>query len=71
MPNPLFYQLILVALVLMCLMMHVWWPAPQGPTSQTPLKPVQSWRKRSKEPKPFMGYIHKPLCEACETGVSA
>jgi hypothetical protein len=31
-----------------------------------PLKPAKSRRKRAEEPQPFTGYIHKPLCEACE-----
>jgi transposase-like protein len=35
------------------------------------LKPDKPRRKRSKEPKPFTGYIHKPLCEACEQGIDA
>lgn len=67
-PNTLFYQLLLVALVLICLLVHVWWPDPPGPTPQSPFKPDKPRRKRSKEPKPFAGYIHKPLCEACEQG---
>jgi hypothetical protein len=67
-PNVLFYQLLLVALVLICLIVHVWWPDHPGPTPQPPLKPDKPRRKRSQEPKPFAGYIHKPLCEACETG---
>jgi hypothetical protein len=65
-PNVLFYQLLLVALVLSCLLIHVWWPDASRATPATPLKPNQPRRTRSKEPKPFTGYIHKPLCEACE-----
>jgi IS1 family transposase len=68
-PNALFYQLLLVALVLMYLLIHVWWPAHPGPPPQLPLEPSKPRRKRSKEPKPFTGYIHKPLCEACEQGL--
>ena len=34
-----------------------------------PLKPATPRRKRATEPKPFTGYIHKPLCEACEQGL--
>ena len=67
-PNILFYQLLLVALVLICFMIHVWWPDHRGPTPQSPRKPDKPRRKRSTEPKPFTGYIHKPLCEACEKG---
>jgi transposase-like protein len=34
-----------------------------------PLKPAKPRRKRAAEPKPFTGYIHEPLCEACEQGL--
>ena len=68
MSNPLFYQLLWVALVLICIMIHIWWPDPSRATPPRPIKPDQPRRKRSKEPKPFTGYLHKPLCEACEAG---
>jgi hypothetical protein len=67
-PNTLFYQLLLAALVLICLLIHVWWPDPLRTTSHTQLKPNKPRRKRSKELNPFAGYIHKPLCEACVQG---
>ena len=67
--NPWFYQLLLAALVLLCLIIHVWWPDPRRPASQMPLEPVKPRRKRAKGPKSFTGYIHKPLCEACEQGL--
>ena len=38
-PSLLFYQLLLVALVLICLMLHVGWPAPLSTTPQTPVRP--------------------------------
>src|SRR5215475_7898496 len=65
-PDPLFYQLLLVMLVLICLLLHIGWPDPRRPAPQTTAKPDQPRRKRPKEPKPFAGYIHKPICEACE-----
>jgi hypothetical protein len=46
-------QLLLVALVLICLLVHVWWPDPSRAAPPRPLKPDQPRRKRSKEPKPF------------------
>jgi len=70
-PNPLFYQILLIALVLICLMIHVWWLDSSKATPTRPYKPDQPRRKRSKELKPFTGYIHKPLCEACEQGVDS
>jgi hypothetical protein len=70
-PNLLFYQFLVVALVLICLVLHVWWPDDSRTRATTPLKPDKPRRKRSREPKPFTGLIHKPLCEACEQGGDA
>jgi len=70
-PNLLLYQLLLVALVLLCLLIHVGWPDDPSATSKTSLQPDKPQRKRSTEPKPFTGLIHKPLCEACEKGADA
>ncbi len=70
-PNPLFYQLLFVSLVLICIMLHVWWPDSSKATPARPYKSDQPRRQRAKEPKPFTGYIHKPLCEACEHGLDS
>jgi IS1 family transposase/transposase-like protein len=70
-PNLLFYQLLLVALVLIFLMIHLWWPDHSGATPHRPFKPDKPRRKRSKEPQPFTGLLHKPLCEACAQGADA
>jgi hypothetical protein len=64
--NPLFYQLLLVALVLICLLLHVGLTDNPPRVSHAPLEPNPRRRRRTKEPKPFIGLIHKPLCEACE-----
>ena len=56
-PNLLFYQLPLIALVLICLIIHVGWPDHPTPPPRTPLKPSKPRRKRSKKPKAFTGYI--------------
>jgi IS1 family transposase len=66
--NPWFYQLLLAVLVVVCLIIHVWWPDPLKATPPLPAQPIKSRRKRSKAPQPFAGYIQKPLCEACEHG---
>src|SRR5215475_1714368 len=65
-PNLLFYQLLLTALVFICLLIHVWCPDASCHPSNLSLTPDKPRRKRSQEPKPFTGLIHKPLCEACE-----
>ena len=65
-PDPLLYQLLLVALVWLCVMLHVVWPSKRAVTRPTPTEPVTPPRKRSKEPKPFTGLTHTPGCVACE-----
>ena len=70
-PNQLFYPLLVVALDLICLLIHVGWPDKPLPMPQPPLASNKGRRPRSKEPKPFTGLIHKPLCEACEQGANA
>jgi transposase-like protein len=67
-PNLVFYQLLLVALVLICLITHVWWLGDSRATPYRLRKPDTPRRKRSKEPKPFIGFLYKPLCVACEQG---
>jgi hypothetical protein len=67
-PNRLFYEVLLVALVLICLRLHVWWPDDLHVTSQAPRQLDQPRRKRCKEPPPFPGRIHKPRCAACAQG---
>src|SRR5262245_38273626 len=70
-PNWLFYQFLLVALVLICLVIHVGWPDPPRAISHGPLKADKPRRTRSKAPQPFPGFVHKPLCEACEQGADS
>jgi hypothetical protein len=67
-PNLLWYQILLVALVLICLLIHVEWPDNPSATSKTSLKPDKPRHTRSTEPQPFPGLIRKPLCEACMQG---
>jgi hypothetical protein len=69
--NPLFYQLLLVSLVLICIMIHVWWPNASKATPARSYKPDPPRRQHAKEPKPFSGYLHKPLCQACEQGLDS
>ncbi len=61
-----FYQLVLIALLWLCFMLHWVWPSDGGATSPTPSQPTPPLRRRSREPKPFPGLIHKPHCAVCE-----
>ena len=61
--TPLFYQLLLIALVLICLLIHVGLQDDPPHVSKTPLEPKPRRRRRSKEPKPFAGLIQQPLCD--------
>jgi hypothetical protein len=65
-PNLLFYQLLFVALVLICLIIHVGLPDDSSRRPKTLLEPQPCRRRRAKDLKPFAGLLHQPLCEACE-----
>jgi IS1 family transposase len=60
-----FYQLMLVALVWLCVMLHWAWPSDTA-TYPTALEPLPPLPKRTREPTPFVGLTHKPHCDACE-----
>ncbi len=67
MVSPLFfYQLVLVALVWLCVMLHVLWPSDPAtcPTTLPPPLP-----KRHRAPKPFAGLTAQPHCDACEHAI--
>jgi IS1 family transposase len=60
-----FYQLILVALVWLCLMLQWAWPSDPAAVCPTAPEPTPPLPKRSREPKPFAGCTQKPHCDAC------
>src|SRR5215831_18281714 len=60
-----FYQLVLVALVWLCLMLQWAWPSDPA-ACPTTLDPTPPQPKRNRAPKPFEGLIKKPHCDACE-----
>jgi IS1 family transposase len=64
--NLLLYQLLLVVLVCLCLVLHALWPGERTGVRPTLRQPSPPRPKRSREPKPFAGLIHKPLGAACE-----
>jgi IS1 family transposase len=59
-----FSQLVLVALVWLCLMLQWVWPSDIAVCPTTPEPPPRP--KRTREPKPFAGLTHKPHCDTCE-----
>ena len=60
-----FYQLVLVALVWLCLMLQWAWPSAPATACPTPPEPPPPLPKRHREPKPFAGLTAKPHCDAC------
>jgi IS1 family transposase len=61
-----FYQLMLIALLWLCVMLHWVWPSDPTMASPTILPATLPPPKRSREPKPFAGLTRKPPCDACE-----
>jgi hypothetical protein len=59
-----FYQLVLIALVWLCLMLQWTWPSDPAPCPPTP-EPTPPVPKRQRERKPFAGLTTKPHCDAC------
>jgi hypothetical protein len=59
-----FYQLVLIALVWLCLMLQWMWPSAAAPCPTTP-EPTPPVPKRHRERKPFAGLTKKPHCDAC------
>jgi IS1 family transposase len=64
-PNLFFYQLVLVALVWLCVMLHWAWPSGCATASVIPSQPTPPRPKRRREPQPFAGVTHKPHCDTC------
>jgi IS1 family transposase len=65
----LFYALLLVGLLWLCLMLHHMWPSERVIPGSTRPPPPLPPRQRLREPKPFAGLTHKPHCVACEQAV--
>src|SRR5438093_3265184 len=60
-----FYQLVLIALVWLCVMLHWAWPSdPAAVCPMTP-EPPGPLPKHHREPTPFAGLTRKPPCAAC------
>jgi len=61
-----FYQLMLIALVWLCVMLQWVWPSDSVAVCPTPLVPPPPRPKRKREPRPLAGLFRKPPCDACE-----
>src|SRR6516164_4808958 len=68
-PTLFFYQLVLVALVWLCVMLQWAWPSDPA-TCPPPSEPTPPKPKRHREPKPFAGFTTKPPCDTCEHGTA-
>ena len=53
--NLFFYQLMLIALVWLCLMLHWLWPSEPAAMRSTTAQPIPPTRTRAKVPKPSPG----------------
>src|SRR4030095_2190780 len=65
-----YYQLVILVLLWLCIMLPHLWPSPPGRTPRPPTQPLKPKRRRSSEPKPFAGLTHKPPCPLCEQETS-
>jgi IS1 family transposase len=60
-----FYQLVLIALVWLCVMLQWVWPSTPAAACSTTPEPPPPQPKGQREPKPFEGLTTKPHCDAC------
>src|SRR5262245_47011271 len=66
-PHHIYYQLVIVGLLWLCVMLHDVWPSQDAvsPPPSVPPVPPQVKRQRSKGPKPFAGLTQRPYCALC------
>ena len=62
-PHHVYYQLAIVGLLWLCVMLHSVGPSRGAVSPQPPVQPVPPplKRKRSNEPKPFVGLTQRPV----------
>src|SRR4030095_11278706 len=65
-----FYQLMLIALVWLCLMLHWLWPSEPAAERLTTAPLIPPSRTRAKGHKPFPGLPRQPHCDACAQDVT-
>jgi len=65
-PHHVYYQLVIIILLWLCIMLPHLWPSPPGGAPKPPTPPLKPKRKRPREPKPFAGLTQKPHCVLCD-----
>ena len=65
-PHLFYYQLIVLGLLWLFVLLSMPWPSPSEPQEPRPATPRRTRRTRGKEPQPFGGLTHKPLCALCD-----
>jgi IS1 family transposase/transposase-like protein len=65
-PHHVYYQLVILVLLWLCVMLPHLWPSPPGGAPKTLPPPIKPKRKRSTELKAFEGLTKKPHCVLCE-----
>jgi hypothetical protein len=71
-PHHVYYQLVILALIWLCLMLPHLWPSLPRESPKRPAAPIK--RKRSTEPKVFAGLTQKPLAQflaVCSSSILA
>ncbi len=72
-PHLLYYQLVILVLLGLCVMLPYLWPSPGAgshPKRAEPI-PLKAKRKPSNDPKPFAGLTQKPHCALCERDLAS
>jgi IS1 family transposase len=65
-PHLVYYQLVLLVLLWLCIILLHLWPSPPREMPTRPATPIRPKRNRSSEPKPFAGLTQRPHCALCE-----
>jgi len=65
-PHLVYYHLVILVLVWLCVMLPHRWPTPSSGLPQRSADRIKPKRNRSNESKPFAGLTHKPHCALCE-----
>jgi hypothetical protein len=67
----LYDTLLLLGLLWLSMLLYWVWLRGRPVTSPTTLTSVIAGKRRSQEPTPFAGLLHKPLCDACEQAATS